>query len=366
MHSLLVVAAALALLPAFMTLWNLFLFRAPPRLGRASPSVSVVVPARDEEANIAQAAAAVLASQGCVFELIVVDDHSRDRTPEIVDALAAGDSRVRRLVPPPLPPGWSGKPHACLSGANAAQYEVLLFIDADVRIGPDAVARLAAGLRAEGLGLASAFPHERAETFGERLLVPLIHVLLLGYLPFALMRLWRFPGLGAGCGQIMLADAEAYRAIGGHAAVRRTWHDGVTLPRAFRAGGFMTGVFDGSGLASCRMYEGFGNTWRGFSKNAREGLAKPVALPVWTLLLGGGFVAAPALALLAPGAPPLLVGAVLALAVARAAVAVRFRQGWVAPLLTPVAILATLVLQWRALLAPRGDTRLWRGRPQTT
>jgi hypothetical protein len=165
----------------------------------------------------------------------------------------------------------------------------------------------------------------------------------------------------------MLADARAYRAIGGHGAVRRTWHDGVTLPRAFRAGGQMTGVFDGCRIASCRMYEGFEAAWRGFSKNAREGLAKPGALPVWTVLLGGGFVLAPALALvLAPAAPGLLSVAVGALAGARLLVAVKFRQGLLPALLTPVAILVMLMLQWRALLRRGRGTQVWRGRAQTT
>lgn len=357
-------AAALALLPAVLTLWNLRLFRPPPRAVPPGLAVSVVVPARDEEANIGACLAAILASAGVALEVIVVDDHSTDRTPAIIDAAAAIDPRVRRVVPPALPPGWSGKPHACLHGATSASHAILLFIDADVRLAPDAVARLAAGLRADGLALASAFPRERAETFGEILLVPLIHVLLLGYLPFALMRRSLRPGLGAGCGQVMLADAAAYRAVGGHGAVRRSWHDGLTLPRAFRAQGYMTGVFDGTGIAACRMYEGFAATWRGFSKNAREGLAKPVALPVWTVLLGGGFVAAPLLAVLAPSPPS--TGAVLLLLAARIAVAARFRQPWLSVPLTPLAMAATLLLQWRALL--RGDARahIWRGRIQTT
>jgi hypothetical protein len=354
------VLALLALLPAALTLANLRLYRPPPS-GAAEP-VSAIVPARDEQANIGACLQALRANAGCA-EIVVVDDHSTDATAAIIAAHAAQDARVRRIVPPPLPPGWSGKPHACAAGAAAARHPVLLFIDADVRLAPDAVARLACGLRTERLALASAFPRELCRSLGETLLVPLIHVLLLGYLPFWMMRRSAAPGFAAGCGQVFVADAAAYRRIGGHGAVRRTWHDGVTLPRAFRAHGLMTGLFDGSDLARCRMYAGLAATWRGFSKNAREGLAKPAALPVWTLLLAGGFVLAPCAALLT-GAP-VLVAAVLLLAVARVVLGWRVGHSAPAMLLTPAGVLLMLVLQWRALLRRPGRPERWRGRVQT-
>ncbi len=364
MTALATLASVLAALPAGMTLWNLALFRPPPVTIPPGLAVSVVIPARDEAANIGACVDAVRASTGCVIEIVVVDDQSTDATPALVAERMAVDPRVRVVSPPALPVGWSGKMHACLAGGRAATHPVLLFIDADVRLEPDAVARLAAGLRAEAAGLASAFPRELALSLGEMLLVPLIHVLLLGYLPLAQMRRSRQPGLGAGCGQIMVADAAAYHAMGGHGAISRSWHDGVTLPRAFREAGHMTALFDGTGLASCRMYEGWTASWAGFSKNAREGLAKPKALPIWTILLGGGFVLAPVLAVLSPS--PVLVACVALLAVARCAVAWRFRQSWVTVVLTPVAMMVNLALQWCALLRGGRAPVRWRGRVQAT
>ncbi len=357
-------AAALALLPAMMTLWNLSAFRPPPRVHEAGLAVSIVVPARDEEENIGACLDALRASTGCELEIIVVDDFSRDGTPRLVAERGALDRRVRCVTPPPLPQGWSGKPHACLAGSRAARFGILLFVDADVRLAPTAAARLATGLRREKLALASAFPRELTGSFGEMLLVPLIHVLLLGYLPFAMMRRSVAEHFGAGCGQIMMADAAAYREMGGHGAVRRSWHDGVTLPRAFRAAGRMTGLFDATHLAACRMYEGFPGTWRGFSKNAREGLATPLGLPVWTVLLGGGFVAAPLLA--AVTGQCFLVGAVGLLLLARLVLAFRFRQNALSVALTPLGVATMLVLQWQALLQRPHKAANWRGRPQTT
>ena len=124
-------------------------------------------------------------------------------------------------------------------------------------------------------------------------------------------------------------------------------------------------------LATCRMYEGFGASWRGFSKNATEGLAKPGALPVWTVLLLGGHVIAPILAVaVVAGAslpyPRLLILGGMLQATARILIAARFRQpAWSVPL-WPAGIVATLILQWRALLRPRARAATWRGRVQTS
>ncbi len=362
--------AVLALVPGLLTLWNLALFRPPPATSAATGPVSLIVPARDEAANIVACLHAALLAAGPGDEIVVVDDGSTDGTSALIAQVAAADARVRRIVPPGLPDGWSGKVHACLRGAEATRHDILVFIDADVRLAPGSLARLAAGLRRDRAGLTSGFPRERAETLGEILLVPLIHVLLLGYLPLWLSRRRGEAALGAGCGQLMVADRGAYFRIGGHGAVRRTWHDGVTLPRAFRAAGEVTTLFDATSVATCRMYEGFGASWRGFSKNATEGLAKPGALPVWTVLLLGGHVLAPALAIaILCGAniprAGLLLAAVAVLIAARIAVAVRFRQPALAVVLWPVGVAVTVALQWRALLRPSGRAAVWRGRVQT-
>ncbi len=369
---LVLLAAALALLPAAMTLWNLAVFQ-PSRLALTPGlAVSVIIPARDEAENIGACLDAIRAQSDVTLDIVVVDDQSRDATPQLVAERIAIDPRVRLVSPPPLPAGWAGKPHACFAGSAHARHGILLFIDADVRLTPAAAATLATELRARSLGLVSGFPRELTGSFGELLLVPLIHVLLLGYLPIALMRSRLDTGLGAGCGQVMMADAQAYRILGGHGAIRASWHDGVTLPRAFREAGHMTGLVDVTGLAACRMYEGFMATWRGFSKNAREGLAKPVPLTVWTLLLGGGFVLGWVLALLLPlltvprWAEAMLLASLGLSAAARIALALRFRQNLLAVLLTPLAMTAMLALQWRSLLVPRGRMPLWRGRVQTS
>jgi Glycosyl transferase family 2 len=362
------IALGLALLPALATTVNLVVFRAPPPPRETPPKVSLLIPARDEETNISDALRAGLASEGVELEVVVLDDGSTDRTAAIVAASTRDDARLRLVAAPPLPRGWCGKQHACHVLADHARHPLLVFIDADVRLAPDALMRIAGLLERERIDLASGFPQQQTGTLPEALIVPLIHVLLLGYLPIWLARRIRHPAFAAGCGQLMAVRRDAYRRAGGHAAIRSSRHDGLTLPRAFRGAGCTTDLFDATNLARCRMYRGGREVWQGFAKNATEGMAKPVALPVWTLLLGGGHVLPllVLLAALAAGAWSALATSALAGACIfgmRSALALRFRQSWLGVLLHPLGIALLLALQWSALVAAlRGRPAVWRGR----
>jgi hypothetical protein len=352
------IALVLAAIPFANTLFNLRLFRAPP-LGGGEAPVSVLIPARNEEANIGPAVAAVLANTGVDFEVVVLDDGSTDRTAAILAGIA--DPRLRVIKGMALPAGWSGKQHACANLARAARHDLLVFTDADVRLAPDALRRMAGFMAANDVGLASGFPRQVVQSWLEQLLLPLIHFLLLGYLPMALMRRRVTPGLGAGCGQLFIARRNAYERAGGHEAIRASLHDGITLPRAFRRAGIMTGLFDATAIASCRMYASAAEVWSGLSKNATEGMAKPGALPVWTVILAGGHVLPLLLVLFAPSVPA-MAALVLSLGL-RLILAARFRQPEASALLHPAGILALLAVQWwslgRSLL---GRPATWRGR----
>ena len=362
-------ALALALFPAVVTAVNLAFFRVPPPNRPAPPpKVSLLIPARDEEENIGDALRAALASEGVELEVVVLDDGSTDRTAGIVAAYMRDDAQLRLVAAPPLPRGWCGKQHACHVLAGHARHPLLVFADADVRLASDALMRIAGLLEHEGLDLASGFPEQQTGTLAEALIVPLIHVLLLGYLPIWLARRSRHPAFAAGCGQLMAVRGDAYRRAGGHAAIRNSRHDGLTLPCAFRRAGCATDLFDAANLARCRMYRGGREVWRGFAKNATEGMATPLALPVWTVLLGGGQVLPfiVLVAALAAGAWPAVAASAFAGAcvyATRVALALRFRQSWLGALLHPLGIALLLALQWSALVAElRGRPAVWRGR----
>ncbi|GJE33399.1 4,4'-diaponeurosporenoate glycosyltransferase [Methylobacterium oxalidis] len=371
MLALALLALALALLPALLAASNLTLLRTPePEAGRTL--VSILIPARNEAANIAATVRAALASAGVPVEVLVGDDHSTDGTAALVREIAAGDPRLRLVPVPSLPEGWTGKNHACAHLAAKARGEHLLFIDADVRLEPDAAAALAAHARRTGSALVSGVPRQRMETLGERLTVPMINFLLAGYLPVALMRASLRPALGAACGQLVLVARDAYAAAGGHGAIRWSLHDGVHLPRLLRRSGHRTDLVAGYALATCRMYAGFAEAWAGFSKNAHEGMATPRALPVWTLLLFGGQVL-PWLLVLA-GLFGLVPGTALAVALAalivslatRAAITLIAHEPMATIPLHPAAVLVALAIQWNVLLRrERAGAAAWKGRRYT-
>jgi hypothetical protein len=193
------------------------------------------------------------------------------------------------------------------------------------------------------------------------LLLPLMHFLLLGFLPMALMQRSTEPKFGAGCGQLLVARKTDYVRAGGHAAIRTSLHDGIKLPRAFRAAGIRTGLFDATAIASCRMYTNTREVWEGLAKNATEGMATAKALPVWTAILGLGQVLPPVLLVVAPGL--LSVSSVAASIGLRLVLAWRLRQPIVSALLHPLGVAALLVVQWAALIRPAlGVPATWRGR----
>ena len=172
--------------------------------------------------------------------------------------------------------------------------------------------------------------------------------------------------LAAACGQMIAVRAEAYAASGGHAAIRASLHDGLALPRRFREAGVRTDLVDGSSLASCRMYAGWHSVVHGVLKNATEGIATPIALPIWTLLLLGGHVLPWVLlpfAFHSSIAATLIVLACAGPLVARLTQALSCREPLRSVPLNPIAGVALLALQWLALGRRwTGRVESWRGR----
>jgi hypothetical protein len=362
------VSLALAFLPCALFFLNLRIYRRLPKApGKATVPVSVLIPARNEESNIKTALAAVLANRDCEFEVIVLDDQSVDRTAEIVREMAADDPRVRLEFAPPLPGGWCGKQHACHVLSQLARYPLLVFLDADVRLAPDALGRVSNFMNQSGVSLASGFPRQKTHTISEKLLIPLIHFVLLGFLSLDAMRRSKSPAMSAGCGQLFAASRAAYNACGGHAAIRDTLHDGIRLPRNFRKAGFSTGLFDATDVAVCRMYRTNAETWAGLGKNATEGLAAPATILPATILLAGGQILPFVLLFFSASLSRIgfiAAGTAAALAfLPRWTAAWKFKQSVVSACLHPIGVASLLAIQWWAAIGKiLGKPSQWKGR----
>ncbi|MGI9372921.1 MAG: glycosyltransferase [Hyphomicrobiales bacterium] len=368
-HVICVTVFVLAAIPTVMGLINMFLYRVPPKpSGRVAP-VSVLVPARDEEQRIRPTIESVLTSQDIELELLVADDHSTDGTATLVVEYAARDNRVKLLHVPDLPEGWSGKMHACHFLSQHARHEHMIFVDADVIVSVDALCRLSLALEQPKNAMVSGLPRQIMLSFWEKILIPQIHVLLLGYLPFIGMRLSTWAAFGAGCGQLLGVRKSDYEECDGHEAIRHLIHDALQLSRLFRSHGKGTDMVDLTPMAATRMYDNVADIWAGFLKNAHEGIATPIALPIWTLLLVGGHIAPYILLIIA-----LLAGypAELPLIACMMVIAFRVFMGWkyqiplISALLHPLGVGVMMILQWVALFgAARGQQINWRGRGYT-
>ncbi|MGY1608785.1 glycosyltransferase [Geodermatophilus sp. SYSU D00700] len=335
--------------------------RPPPSPPPVTRPVTVVVPVRDEEIQVGGCLAALLASRGVAdLRVVVVDDGSTDGTADVVRGFA--DPRVRLLAAPPPPEGWLGKPHACWVGAQrAADDGYLVFVDADVRLAPDAAAAAVALLDAHGLDLVSPWPRPVTGTAAERLVQPLSPWLWLTTLPLRAAERSRRPSLTAANGQFLALTRRGYLRARGHAAVRDEVVEDVALARAVKRAGGRAVPAAGAALAECRMYDGWAAMREGYGKSlwASVGGSPAASLTAAAVLTAVGVV--PPLAALR-GSRAGLLGWVAGVAGRAVSAAVTGGRVWPDALAHPVSLLALDVLLVRSVAGHRRGTLTWRGR----
>lgn len=354
---------------SIVLLSNMAAFRRarPGPAGTKPPFVSVLLPARNEEAVLDRCCASLAAQDYPRYEVLVLDDGSDDGTGAIAARWAEKDPRFRHLDGKTLPEGWVGKAHACHQLAAAAAGDHLLFTDADTIHGPASIRTGVHTLHETRADLLSLIPHQIMKGFWENVVLPQLHFVTMCLLPYALVTATRSPRLAMANGQYMLFRRGVYDEIGGHAAVRAALVEDVWLSRRVKAAGRRLVVLDGTGAVSCRMYTSLAGIWEGFSKNLFPGFrySLPAMLGAMTMLLATSvapflfFLAGPA-----PGAAGSLIAAQAALVLAqRAVLAVRFRMAWWSVPLHPLGIgmvVAIALNSSRAILL--GGGAAWKGR----
>ncbi|HKU67061.1 MAG TPA: glycosyltransferase family 2 protein [Candidatus Baltobacteraceae bacterium] len=250
------------------------------------PFLSIVVPARNEERQIETCVRSLLAQRYPEFEVIVIDDRSTDRTAEIVNAIASGDSRLRVVRGEPLPEGWIGKPWALAQGARRARGKWLLFTDADTQHEPLACASALRYAQARDVSFLSLLPTQRFEGAAERILLPTI----LWMIAFGIGSLDAINDpkrLDAAIfnGQYLLCERSAFETIGGHERVRASIAEDYDLARIVkRDGRFPSMLVDAGDLVYTRMYRSLREIWDGFSKNLYIGIQGDPARAAGSLL----------------------------------------------------------------------------------
>lgn len=233
------------------------------------PSLSIIVPARNEERNIARCVRSLLASRHSDFELIVVDDRSTDTTRAVLDRIAAEDARLQVVAGAPLPARWVGKPWAIAQGARLARGEWLLFTDADTEHEPLAAASAQRWALDKGYDVVSLLTDQETVGIAERLFLPtILFVIMLGIGAIEDVNDPNKRDVAIFNGQYILCSRGAYIGIGGHEAVKCEIAEDLELARRFkRDGRFRICLAGAHGLVRTRMYTSFLEIWRGFVKN---------------------------------------------------------------------------------------------------
>jgi cellulose synthase/poly-beta-1,6-N-acetylglucosamine synthase-like glycosyltransferase len=248
------------------------------------PRVSVVIAARNEARNIEEALQSVLNQDYPQLEIIVADDRSTDRTGDILDRMAAGDTRLRPLHINKLPPGWLGKNHAQHVAAHQATGEFLLFTDADIVMHPTTIRRAVSHAERERRDHIALAPEARMPGV---LLNAFVGVFGLFFSLFT--RPWkaadprsrRFIGIGA----FNLIRAEVYRRIGGHEAIRMRPDDDIKLGKLIKQSGYRQELLHGVGMISVEWYASVRELIDGTEKNFFSGLEYNLAAAIGAALL---------------------------------------------------------------------------------
>ena len=336
------------------------------------PRLSVVVPARNEEATVEEAMRTLLAADYPEVEVVAVDDRSTDATGAILDRLAAAHPRLRVAHVGELPPGWLGKNHALHLGAGLASGEYILFTDADVHFEPSALRRAVRAARRRGVDHLVLLPEMVLEGFWETL----------GVSYFAAMFLFRFlpwrvsdadSAAYVGVGAFNLVRAAAYRRAGGHAGLPMDVLDDVKLGKRLKASGARQECGWSGGLVRVRWAVGLRGIVEGLSKNAYAGLGFRPAAVAWTFAAAFLLAVWPAVGLWVgpPGARLLCAGALLGMVgmagALRPGLSGSALYGLAFPLAAPIfcyAILRSMVctyrhggVVWRGTLYPLADLR---------
>jgi glycosyltransferase involved in cell wall biosynthesis len=324
--------------------------------------VSVIVPARNEEDCLGHCLASLSNQSGISFEIIVVNDHSTDRTREIAEQYA----RAHVVDAADLPPGWTGKNHAAHCGAKIAQGKWLLFTDADTVHRHSSLRHAVHEAEKFSADLLTYSPKQEVHSFWERILMPVIFAELRRQYPPKAVNSSKSP-IAAANGQYLMITREAYDAIGGHEAVKEKLLEDVELAKLVKQSGRRIRFRYGRDAVKTRMYRTFRAMWEGWTKNLALLFPSPLVLAAvrateFLLVVGGLWLFFDAIPM---GANTrMIVGLVLSLPVA-AFFFWRIRKahfGWINTIISPLGLPIFAILLVRSRLHYKKKQVSWKGR----
>ncbi|WP_227395355.1 glycosyltransferase [Jeotgalibacillus aurantiacus] len=244
------------------------------RKSNANDHVSVLIPMRNEEKNAEAVIQSVLHSSHQNLDIVVLNDHSTDGTGDILKKF---QDNITVIEGSELPDSWVGKVYACHQLSKQAKGEYLLFIDADVRVAPEAISQALWLQKKYDAGLVTGFPRFPVRPLLGKLLVPLQHFFIFFHLPNLIANSTLKPAFTAAHGAFMFFERGAYFSSGGHSAVSGSLVEDVHLTRVLKKKGYRCILANVTNSVTCKMYDANKDVWEGFLKNVFNGIGKSKA-----------------------------------------------------------------------------------------
>ena len=243
-------------------------------------NVSILIPARNEEDNIGNLLKQLAKFDYNNLEIIIYNDHSTDKTESIIKQWSTLKTNVKLINGNALPPGWLGKNYACHKLSQAANGDVLIFLDADVNVKKELIERSISHLKKHKLHLLSIFPKQLFKTLGEKISVPLMNWILLSLLPLPLIRKSKNVNFSAANGQFMMFKADTYKKIWPHEKCKSHKVEDIAIIKLFKQKGFTSDTLLGDDTITCRMYVGLKDAIEGFTKNIFQFFGNSILLTI--------------------------------------------------------------------------------------
>jgi len=339
------------------------------------PFVSILVPTRNEERNIARCINSLIAQDYKDFEIVVLNDNSTDRTEEILDELARTDSRIKVIKGRPLPHGWVGKNFACHQLSKAAKGEYLFYADADTWHNKSTLSKSVAAAIESKADLITLLPTEIVESLSERMIVPFMHFVVMCFFPIKKIFHSQNPLFSFSVGQYMFFKRSAYDAIGGHAAIPSEIVEDIVMGKRIKRFGLKQLMLDGGEMVYCRMYNSLKGVWRGFSKSlfaAFKFKLPPLVFVIVTVdalflapflfltwvIINGNFIGINIF---------LLITQVLLIFIIKALMSHRFKYSYLDVLIHPISMFhINMIAIYSIFLHVKGIGVIWKGRRYQT
>ena len=335
---------------------------------KRSTTVSVMIPARNEAANIESCIESLKSQTYENMEVLVFDDCSEDDTATIATRCIALDERFRLIIGQGKTEGWAGKNDALRKVVREAGGEILIFVDADTRLAPQAVEGAVAILEDENAGLLSLWPRQIMASLEEKVMMPLLSFILLAFLPIKFAESSPLKEFTAANGQFMIFSRSAYEKCGGHEALKEEIMDDVRLAQRVKACGERVIIRDAGPLATCRMYDSFEKIWQGFRKNLYPAFNNHFILffsSLSILAIGHALPMAALAFALAAGSSGLALAASWQLLnglTTRVVLAASLKQPLFSTLFHPLAISITILMALASYRGYTGEGVVWKGR----